>query len=271
MIVAILLPTTGRPEQMKERVTELVNQDMPKGVTGRVYLAIPKDDKATLKAAEKLEGDDNPVNLVERNPGTTAVQGWNAAFVAAHEDGADWFVLGADDIKWHPGWLENALALAERGGAQVIGLHDGHTNLNHYGAHYMVSREFAERHLGGVFIPPMYGSWWFDREVCEKAAGLGLYAACWEAVAEHLHPDWSTAPMDATYEKGYALHGIDGTIYTARKADGFPVDYPSLLEAAEAVKKAQEEADEKPVTGKKMKRPAEDKMRRVDEDKGKEH
>lgn len=263
MIVAVLLPTTGRPEQMKARVTELVNQHTPKGVTGRVYLALPRDDKATLKVAGGLEEELAPINVVLRNPDTTAVEGWNAAFVTAYQDGAEWFVLGADDIRWHEGWLENALKAAAKSGAQVVGLHDGHTNLNHYGAHYMVHREFTEKELGGVFIPPVYGSWWFDREVCEKAAGLGLYVPCWEALAEHLHPDWKAAEMDATYKKAWPLHDIDRTVYEARKADGFPVDYPSLLEAEE-----EDTAAKKPKKGEKMVKAApENKMRKAAEDK----
>lgn len=263
MKVAVLLPSTGRPAQMHERVSDLLSHDRPKGVTLLVWLAVPEDDDKTQEAADTLFARSPGLKLTTRPPDTTAVQGWNQAFVHAYQDGADWFVLGADDIKWHPGWLEAALSLAEKSGAQVIGLHDGHTNLNHYGAHYMVHREFVEKELGWVFIPPMYSSWWFDREVCEKAAGLGLYAPCWEALAEHTHPDWSTAAMDATYEKGYALHEIDRTIYEARKADDFPVDYPSLL--TEPIKEAAESGKKKP--GKKMKRTAEDKMRRTAEDK----
>lgn len=257
MIVTVLLPTTGRAAQAVERISDLMKQPLPKGVQLVVWTAVPEDDDETQAAIHSLFQRFPGLKLATRAADTTAVQGWNAAFILAYEDGADWFVLGADDIKWHPGWLENALNAAEKSGAQVVGLHDGHTNLRHYGAHYMVHREFVEKHLGGCFIPPYYGSWWFDREVCEKAAGLGLYVPCWEALAEHLHPDWNGAPMDETYKKAWPLHQIDQTIYETRKADGFPVDYPSLIEAAEKTAK-----------GKKMVKGApENKMRTAEEDK----
>lgn len=270
MIVAVLLPTTGRPEQMAARVSDLLMQRLPKGVSLTVYLAVPGDDKETLDKSDAIF-EHFRHKLVERKPNTTAVDGWNAAFVKAYHDGAEWFVLGADDIKWHPGWLEAALSLADKSGAQVIGLHDGHTNLNHYGAHYMVHREFVEKELGGAFIPPGYGSWWFDREVCEKAAGLGLYAPCWDALAEHTHPDWNSAPMDDTYKMALPLHDTDRQLYEARKADGYPVDYPSLIKDKPVAKDAPEvveEAEEKPAKGKKMVKAApENKMKKAAEDK----
>jgi hypothetical protein len=204
---------------MAERVGKLVKQRTPADTELAVYLAIPADDKESLKAAGKIAGH---VALVTRPASTTAVKGWNLAAAAALRDGADWLVLGADDIVWHTGWLKAALKTADETKAQVIGLNDGHTNLDHYGAHYMVSASFVKERLGGVFIPIGYKSWWFDREVCERAAALGLYAPCPDAVAEHLHPDWKTAEMDDTYRLGYAHHKADQRIYENRKESGWP-------------------------------------------------
>jgi hypothetical protein len=170
--------------------------------------------------------------LVARPPNTTAVQGWNLAFVAAFEAGADWFIAGADDIVWRSGWLGEALKVARKEDAQVIGLNDGddtRTDMEHYAAHTMVSREFAIQHLGGVIVPPAYKSWWFDREICEKAAALGLYAPAYKAYAEHHHPDWQLAEVDATYRMARPLHSQDKRLYEQRKAAGWPVDYAPLV------------------------------------------
>lgn len=231
MRVAILLPTKGRAAQMKARVNDLLMQSVPPNVDLTVVLAVCEDDEETIKAAGELidqwEGSDVLVIRTYRPAGSTAVEGWNLAYSDV-TDYADWLVLGADDIIWHPDWLANALKAAGDT-YQVVGLHDGHTNLRHYGAHYMATAEFCAAHLGGVFIPPMYKSWWFDREVCEKAAGLGLYVAAWDALAEHAHPDWNKAPMDATYQEAWHLHDLDREVYEARKAAGFPVDYESVL------------------------------------------
>lgn len=257
--VAVLLPSTGRAKQMTKRVADLVSQPLPDGVDVTFYLAVPEDDKQTLKAAEKLSSAApdlqehgsalvrvyTPVKVVQRPSGSTAVEGWNMAADAAMSDGADWLVLGADDIVWGPGWLAAALAAAEPGKAQVVGLNDGHTNLHHYGAHYMVTADFVNKHQGGYFIPPHYKSWWFDRETCEKADHLGLYVASWDAMAEHLHPEWKTAEMDDTYKMGYALHDADQKLYNKRKDAGWPVDWP-VVEKVEATEKKPEVVKEKP-------------------------
>lgn len=233
--VAVLLPTRGRAAQMTERVTALLDQELPRGVDLVVVLAVCEDDLDTALAAETLAKDDR-VAVTVRPAGTNAVQGWNQAFGLVAF--ADWFVLGADDIVWHPGWLAAALGCAEKTAAQVVGLNDGHTNLKQYGAHYMVHRTFIDQHLGGAFIPPMYQSWWFDREICEKAHGLGLYVPCYEAMAQHLHPEWKDAPMDATYELGYPLHDADRDLYQARKKAGWPVNYPATPRTVQIEPKA---------------------------------
>jgi hypothetical protein len=224
--VAILIPTTGRPQQMFANVGKLLEQEWPKDVNVSIYLSVPKDDAETLKEAKKLKGD---VKLVSRPSNTTAVQGWNAAYIEAVKDGADWLVLGADDVIWHEGWLGLALKTAKKTGAAMVGLNDGHHDINIFGPHYLMSVKFTQDVLGGVYIPPHYASWSFDREVCDRAKERGLYAPCHEAMAEHLHPEWKTAEMDSTYSLGYVHHAKDRQMYEARKAAGWPMDYEPLL------------------------------------------
>lgn len=231
--VAVCMPSTGRADQMFSRAADLLFQERPRNTFLWLILAAPENDLETLDRVQDLrrlwgDKEDTDVLAIERKPGTTAVEGWNLAYGVV-DDVADWFVLGADDIIWHRGWLEAALRAAD-GGAQVIGLNDGHTNLDAYAPHYMVSRLFAREQLGGVLVPPVYGSWWFDREVCEKGQALGLYAPAWQAWAEHRHPDWRTAEMDETYEAAWPAHDSDRQVYLERQAAGYPVDYePAAL------------------------------------------
>jgi hypothetical protein len=222
--VAILLPTKGRAHQAASRIGDLLAPDTPDGVTLSVFVAIDTDDKKTLSAIKNLAKEHDEIQIVKRQPDTTAVQGWNAAYARACELGADWVVLGADDVEFKRGWLDAALKAATDD-AQVVGLNDGHTDMPNYGAHYMATVAFMEENAGGVMAPPMYTSWWFDREICEKAHALGLYAYTPEAVIEHHHPDWGLAEMDETYEEAWPSHAIDARIYRRRRAAGYPVNY----------------------------------------------
>jgi hypothetical protein len=131
-------------------------------------------------------------------------------------------VLGADDLVFRQGWLVEALRVAEDG-AQVIGLNDGHTDVRHYGSHFMAAVEFFRQHRGGVFIPPEYRSWWFDREICEHAQALCIYGPAPLARVEHRHPSWGTAKMDRTYEEAWSHHEYDRLIYERRQALGWPI------------------------------------------------
>ncbi len=211
--VAVLIPSKGRAEQLKRNVQTLLECDVPNGVELVIALTVLEADTDTVAVARELKADDR-VGWICRTPDSTAVQGWNQA--KWYTAWADWFVLGADDIVFHTAWLKEAMIAIAQTGARVIGLNDGHTDLNDYAPHYMVHRDFLEQHQGGHMVPPVYKSWWFDREICQRARDLGLYAPAWLAIAEHHHPDWGTAEMDATYTDAWALHDVDRETYRQR-------------------------------------------------------
>lgn len=218
--VAICLPTRGRAEQLAQRMRHLLRQPLPEGVELVLALGVERNDRESKRVAYELERDNrSPITIVtiERPDGETAVQGWNRLYMAVSIS-CHWFVLGADDIIWQPGWLEAALDVAHKTGAQVIGLNDGgHTDMTKYAAHYMADKSFCEEVLNGNLVPPVYQSWWFDREVCEVARTLGVYAPAWQAVAEHTHPDWGNAERDDTYNLAWPLHDVDRAVYLKRK------------------------------------------------------
>jgi hypothetical protein len=226
MKIAVLMPSKGRPQQLERNAGALLMQPLPNGVEALyLMLAVECDDIGTLAVARKLQTlwqeTAVSVSVVLRASSTTAVQGFNLAYVRARGV-ADWYVLGSDDQVWGAGWLDAALATARETGAQVIGLNDGHTDLEQYAPHFMATGAFIETVMGGLIVPPSYHIWWFDREICERARALGLYAPAWAAVVEHRHPDWGTAAMDATYREAWALHDTDKAIYLSRQAAAWP-------------------------------------------------
>lgn len=212
--VAVLIPSKGRAEQLKRNVQTLLDCDVPNGVELCVVVAMCRGDNQTIDVLWEMKDRYSDLFAITREDGTTAVQGWNMARMAARW--ADWFVLGADDIVFHTAWLKEAMLVIAQTGARVIGLNDGHTDLNDYAPHYMVHRDFLEQHQDGYMVPKEYKSWWFDREICQRARDLGVYAPAWLAIAEHQHPDWNTAEMDATYTEAWALHDVDRETYRQR-------------------------------------------------------
>ena len=208
---------------------DLMAQSYSEDVWLMIVLAVRADDMVTIEATDKIRrlirNERAEVVRILRQADSSAVDGWNLAYDYASRSGADWFVLGADDIRFQDGWLAEALKVAEETGAQVIGLSDGgHTDVDIYAPHYMASRQFTEDFNSGYMAPPMYQAWWFDREICEKAQYEGLYAPAPLAVAEHRHPNWDLAPVDETYRLGQQYHEADKQIYKQRRAAGYPAE-----------------------------------------------
>lgn len=215
--IVVCIPTYGRGDQFYHRLWTLLRQELPTGVELAAAVSTVQGDVHSWKMAVQLENKwPGRIVMVERGPDTTAVDGWLQAYMAA--PGADWYVLGADDVEWHPGWLVEALGIAGLTRAQVIGLNDLSTDLADYAPHYMMSGEYAAKY---GFIPPGYRSWWFDREVCQAARMRGKYAPAWKAIAEHVHPDWGKAPLDDTYRNGMPYRDADHHLYERRRAGGF--------------------------------------------------
>jgi hypothetical protein len=211
--VAVLIPTLGRARQASANICELMALAVPAGVEMLVIAAAAEKDTETLWTLRPLV-DSIGIELVIRpGDGGTAADGWNLAYRRAHFLYADWFVLGADDIRFRDGWLAAALAVIGRK-TLVVGLNDGdHTDLTAYAPHYMAHWKFTESVLGGRMVPEGYRAWWFDREVCERAQDLDAYEPAWAAYAEHWHPDWGLAKMDETYRSGESHHDADRAIY----------------------------------------------------------
>lgn len=225
MRVAIIMPSRGRAAQLERNVTALINQALPSSVDVLIVaLCIEVTDSASINVARKLQRlypfESVTISLVYRPENTTCVQGFNAGY-SALKGAADWYVLGSDDQVYGEGWLKAALDVAAATTADVVGLNDGHTNIEQYAPHFMMRAAFIENEMGGFMAPPLYKSWWFDREVCEIAREKGLYAPAWEAHVEHCHPDWGTAEMDATYEAAWQLHDQDKALYMSRKEENY--------------------------------------------------
>ena len=221
MRVAIIMPSRNRPMQLERNVMALVNQPLPPGVELLIVaLCIEVTDTKALNVARKLQRlypfEAVLISIVYREEKTTCVQAFNQGYDELR-GAADWYVLGSDDQIYSDGWLCEALKVAEETKADVIGFNDAHTNIENYAPHFMMSDGFVEFVLDGYMVPPEYKTWWFDREICERAQALGAYAPAWKANVEHRHPDWGTAELDDTYKEMIPARDDDRRLYLQRR------------------------------------------------------
>lgn len=113
--------------------------------------------------------------------------------------------LGADDLRFHPSWLEAATAKLTDG-IGVVGTNDlGNPRViaGHHATHSLVTREYAERGTidePGKLLHEGYPHEFVDDEFIATARKRNAFAMAPDSIVEHLHPHWGKGPTDALYE-----------------------------------------------------------------------
>jgi GT2 family glycosyltransferase len=152
---------------------------------------------------------------------------WNDCLAASKGDPV---VFAADDLEWHPGWLEASLAVLEEfpDGWGLVGFNDGHWDAE-LSTHYLMSRRFIIEVLGGVVAWDFYRHSFNDLEVNERAKLAGRYAWCQDAHVRHVHWLFGDRPQDATDTRTLGEHTDSQHIFLGRQAAGYPSDYEPVI------------------------------------------
>jgi hypothetical protein len=112
---------------------------------------------------------------------------------------------GADDLRFHPGWYEAAIAKMT-GRVGVVGTNDlcnQRVMRGEHATHMLVSRDYVER-FGtidepGKFLHEGYWHEMCDDEAVQTAKRRRAWAFAADSHVEHLHPMAGRAPVDALY------------------------------------------------------------------------
>lgn len=141
-----------------------------------------------------------------------------------------WLLLVGDDVQFHRGWLDQAMATAAETNAQVVGTNDLGNPAVIAGAHatHMLIRRPYIKQLGasldgpGIVCHEGYRHWYVDNEIVELARVRGVWAPCLTAHIEHLHPLFGKGPMDEVYMIGQQAAEADKALWLSR--------YPQILD-----------------------------------------
>ncbi len=129
--------------------------------------------------------------------------------------------LGADDLHFHPGWLEACCAVMAAG-ARVVGVNDGirrRRGRRDHATHFLMTREYALQPAidgGPGPLSEAYDHSFVDDELIATATRRGVYAYAPHAVVEHRHWMNDTAPDDDTYRRGRANFHADREMFARR-------------------------------------------------------
>lgn len=144
----------------------------------------------------------------------------NHAFTVTDHDA---IMVTGDDVHFHPGWLDAALACQAATGAGVVGTNDLH-NLRvlagEHATHWLITRDYARQGTidePGKVLHEGYCHWFVDDELIATARKRGRWAFAADSKVEHLHPNYGGAPPDSTYSLARRRAGQDRALFSQRE------------------------------------------------------
>jgi hypothetical protein len=217
--VAVVVPVLGRPEHAGRFMESLrATTDMALATVYAVCDTHDQDTAITWKeAGAQLIMSRPPLD----RPGTFAEK----VNLGYRETSEPWLFLVGSDVRFHPGWLDHAQAVAADG-IHVIGTNDlGNPRVTsgQHATHLLVRRVYVDEQGAswdgpGVLAHESYRHWWVDDELVTVAKQRGVWAMALASKVEHLHPAWNKAPMDPVYELGAKFVAQDKRLFEQRLA-----------------------------------------------------
>ena len=192
---AVIVPVMDRPQNAEPFMRSL------RASTGlaTVYAVANRNDQQTIAAWLDAGA------MVIQCDGTTFVEKCNEGYRRTEEP---WLFFTGDDVKFYPGWLDQAQHVAEMEKAKVIGTNDlgnPRVTTGKFAVHWLVEREYiaevgASWDGPGVVCHEGYRAWFADDEIVTAAKQRGVWAMAIGSIVEHLHPLWGKGPQDAVYK-----------------------------------------------------------------------
>lgn len=205
--LAILIPTYLRAEQLPPLID---NIRVTTAVPYHVYLIMEAHDQDSIRTSMSFDTTD-----VIGKFGSCSLA-MNTGFIASREE----FVFtGNDDLRFHHGWAEAALAKMDDD-HHIVGTNDGSGDCKCFA---VARRSYIEEH-SGVYDRP--GTLWHtyksqgpDTEFAHYAMLRGVWAEAPDAVTEHVHHRWGKADPDhPNYQKARDTVEDDLAEYRRRRA-----------------------------------------------------
>lgn len=194
-----------------------------------VYVMADAEDYATHEAWMQWNGFPYPRQQVDahhylRTMGSFAEK-VNRGYEISDEP---WLFIVGDDVRFHRGWLDQAMEVARTSGKHVIGTNDlGNPAVmsGDHATHLLIRRAYVDDFGAswdgrGVVCHEGYRHWYVDNEIVLAAKERDTWAPCLLSHVEHLHPYWGKGADDEVYRIGQAAAAADAALFMARQAEG---------------------------------------------------
>jgi hypothetical protein len=212
---AVLVPVLGRPEHAEPFMASL------RASTGLAHAYALIGPEGTVEAHQASVH-------AWKQAGAEVITSEKLTFAEKVNEGhrrtaEPWLFLVGSDVRFHPGWLDHAQAVAgDR--YHVVGTNDlGNPRVTsgEHATHLLVRRSYVDEEGAswddaGVVAHEGYRHWFVDDEIVTAAKQRGVWAMALGSVVEHLHPAWGKGPMDPVYELGASHANADRRTFEER-------------------------------------------------------
>lgn len=214
--IIIGIPVLGRPQRVIPIVESIAAS--VRFIQLRPLFICSPGDTDELSAILDLGSD---VIVVPWQPGP-------GDFAKKHNEGlrqstGEWYFMGADDLVFHAGWAEHAIAAHLKTEACVVGTNDLGNQRTVQGAHSthsLVNRDYLACGTideAGKVLHEGYDHQFVDDEFVQTARARGTYIHAFDSIVEHMHPDWGKGSTDTTYDKAKRGFHEDRALFNSRK------------------------------------------------------
>jgi hypothetical protein len=202
MDIAIFVPTLYRAHNLPRLISSIEETS-----NCNIYFMCPEDDFDTIEIVKNYKywtdlGDMRYVKRIQHMYENTD---------------EDWFLLGSDDIVFHPMWLEMAHDLMDD--YSVISFNDL-CNPSLPGTNFLIRRKYIEEQSGVIDSPNTvlcqeYYHNFCDNELVGTANSRGQFFHC-GGIIEHRHPMSGKDPYDEIYSMAQSNFHADAEIFHRR-------------------------------------------------------
>lgn len=215
--ITVAIPVLSRPQNAQAVVASLELSD-PNELCRPLFVTSPGD----LRQIEACHATGADVLMADWPTGPGDYQ--RKINLAVRATTEPFVFTGADDLRFHPGWADEALRVASQHNAGMVGTDDMGNGLVRQGlhsTHSLFSRRYIDE-CGTIDQPGLvyhegYGHQHCDVEAYETAVARGCFAFAPAAAVEHLHFLWNKGQRDATYDKGLSTSDEDLALYRSRR------------------------------------------------------
>lgn len=215
--IAVIIPAMRRPQNVAPLMRSL------EASTDRAtaYFVCDHDDIVQFRAVL----DTDAQFVINMSSSKTFATKCNLGY---RETDEPWLLFVGDDVHFHPGWAEAALAAGGRGAfVSTNDMGNARVLAGRHATHPMVARWWLDQH-GASWDGPAtvchegYRHWYVDDEWTAVATNAGQFVYAEDAKIEHMHPVWDKAESDEIYVLGQASSHHDSRLFRNRKGKNAP-------------------------------------------------